>query len=137
MSTKNYTILLVEDDATTQFLIQDALDSANLAVSVQAVDDGVGAIHYLTGQAPYADRQYYPLPTMILTDVNLPHVSGLELLAWVKQQVKLMHIPVVMMSSSEDRSQANQATKLGANAYFVKMSSLDKLIAMVAALLVQ
>ncbi len=133
MSTKNHTILLVEDDATTQFLIRDALDSANLAVSVQAVDDGVEAIHYLTGQAPYADRQYYPLPTMILTDINMPHVSGLELLAWVKQQVKLTHIPVVLMSN-DDRYQANQATKLGANAYFVKMSSLDKLIAMVAAL---
>ena len=137
MSPKNYTILLVEYDATTQFLIQDAIDSANLAVSVQAVDDGVGAIHYLTGQAPYADRQCYPLPTMILTDVNLPHVSGLELLAWVKQQVKLMHIPVILMSNSDDRYQAHQATKLGAKAYFVKMSSLDKLIQMVAALLTQ
>ena len=136
MSHKNYTILLVEDDATTQFLIQDAIDNANLAVSVQAVDDGVGAIHYLAGQDLYADRQCYPLPTVILTDVNLPHVSGLELLAWVKQQIKLTHIPVVLMSNSNDRYQVNQAIKLGANAYFAKMSSLDKLIQMVAALLV-
>ena len=127
MNSLNNTILLVEDDLDLQLLIAEAIDKVSNACSVQAVADGAEAISYLLGQEPYSDRRQYPLPVLIVTDLQMPRLNGLELLTWLKQQTELNHLPVIMMSSSDNPDFVNQAIDLGAKSYILKRS-LDSLV---------
>lgn len=122
------TILLVEDEPDARFLIVTSFEFAELPVSFQVVENGQEAINYLSGKQPYANRECYPLPVMILTNIRLPYMSGFELLEWVKQHPKLQHLPVVVMSVSDDPNHLILAAGLGACSYFVKTSSYDDLI---------
>ncbi|MBW4498285.1 MAG: response regulator [Scytonema hyalinum WJT4-NPBG1] len=122
------TILLVEDEPDARFLIVTSFEFAELPVSFQLVENGQEAINYLSGKQPYANRECYPLPVMILTNIRLPYMSGFDLLEWVKQHPKLQHLPVVVMSVSDDPNHLILAAGLGACSYFVKTSSYDDLI---------
>ncbi|BAY45906.1 two-component response regulator [Scytonema sp. HK-05] len=122
------TILLVEDEPDARFLIVTSFEFAELPVSFQVVENGQEAINYLLGKEPYANRECYPVPVMILTNIRLPYMSGFELLRWVKQHPKLKHLPVVVMSVSDDPNHLIQAAGLGACSYFVKTSSYNDLI---------
>ncbi|HEY9739463.1 MAG TPA: response regulator [Coleofasciculaceae cyanobacterium] len=135
MSTANPTILLAEDNPDTQFFIQLAIEEANLAVCVQVVKSGQEAKHYLTGENSYADRDRYPLPVLILTNLDMSGLSGIELLEWVKQQPELKQLPVVVISSSDDPYQIKRAMKLGASSYFVKTPTFDSLIDLLMSLI--
>lgn len=121
------TVLLAEDNPNDLFLVKRAIRKANLAVSVQVVGNGEEAVSYLMGEGDYADTERYPLPALILTNLKMPRMNGLELLIWVKQQPNLQDIPVVVMSSSEEPDEVRQITDLGANSYFVKPLSVDAL----------
>jgi CheY-like chemotaxis protein len=129
-----YTILLVEDDPNDAFLIQRAFRKANLANPIQVMNDGEAAVQYLSGQEPYADRDRYPLPILMLLDLKLPRRSGLEVLEWLKQQPKLKRLPVVVLTSSREHIDLNRAYDLGANSYLVKPVAFDSLLNMVQTL---
>ena len=126
MNSTNNTILLVEDDLDLQLLITRAINQVSETFSVQSVADGVEAICYLTGQAPYTDRGQYPLPLLIVTDLQMPRINGLELLTWLKQQNALNHLPVIMMSAADNPDFVNQAIDLGAKSYVLK-TAVDNL----------
>ncbi|HEY9780138.1 MAG TPA: response regulator [Leptolyngbyaceae cyanobacterium] len=130
----HYTILLVEDDPNDVFLIQRAFRKANLANPIQVMNDGEAAVQYLSGQEPYADRDRYPLPILMLLDLKLPRRSGLEVLEWLKQQPKLKRLPVVVLTSSREHIDLNRAYDLGANSYLVKPVAFDSLLNMVQTL---
>lgn len=130
----HYTILLVEDDPNDVFLIQRAFRKANLANPIQVIKDGEAAVLYLSGQEPYADRDRYPLPILMLLDLKLPRRSGLEVLEWLKQQPKLKRLPVVVLTSSREHTDLNRAYDLGANSYLVKPVAFDSLLNMVQTL---
>ena len=130
----HYTILLVEDDPNDVFLIQRAFRKANLANPIQVMNDGEAAVQYLSGQEPYADRDRYPLPMLMLLDLKLPRRSGLEVLEWLKQQPKLKRVPVVVLTSSREHTDLNRAYDLGANSYLVKPVAFDSLLNMVQTL---
>ncbi len=130
----HYTILLVEDDPNDVFLIQRAFRKANLANPIQVMNDGEAAVQYLSGQEPYADRDRYPLPILMLLDLKLPRRSGLEVLEWLKQQPKLKRLPVVVLTSSREHTDLNRAYDLGANSYLVKPVAFDSLLNMVQTL---
>jgi len=130
----HYTILLVEDDLNDVFLIQRAFRKANLANPIQVMKDGEAAVLYLSGQEPYADRDRYPLPILMLLDLKLPRRSGLEVLEWLKQQPKLKRLPVVVLTSSREHTDLNRAYDLGANSYLVKPVAFDSLLNMVQTL---
>ena len=130
----HYTILLVEDDPNDVFLIQRAFRKANLANPIQVMNDGEAAVQYLSGQEPYADRDRYPLPILMLLDLKLPRRSGLEVLEWLKQQPKLKRLPVVVLTSSIEHIDLNRAYDLGANSYLVKPVAFDSLLNMVQTL---
>ena len=130
----HYTILLVEDDPNDVFLIQRAFRKANLANPIQVMNDGEAAVQYLSGQEPYADRDRYPLPMLMLLDLKLPRRSGLEVLEWLKQQPKLKRLPVVVLTSSREHTDLNRAYDLGANSYLVKPVAFDSLLNMVQTL---
>ena len=127
MTIERYTILLVEDNPNDILLIQRAFRKAQLANSIQMVENGEEAVAYLAGQGPYADRERYPLPALILLNLKLPRKSGLETLAWLRQQPGLKRLPVVVLTSSREPSDINRAYDLGANSYLTKPAALDAL----------
>jgi CheY-like chemotaxis protein len=134
--TATHTILLVEDDPNDILLTERAFGKANLATyaSLQIVTDGDAAVAYLSGTGDYADRDRYPLPTFILLDLKLPRRSGHEILAWLRQQPELKRLPVVVLTSSKQISDINQAYDLGANSYLVKPVGLAALVQVVQSL---
>ncbi len=128
MNTKQNTILLVEDDPKYILLVQRAVHKANLSISLQLVKDVETAYRYLSAQNCFADRERYPLPTLIMTNIKLPDRPGLELVAWVRQQPKLKSLPVVVLSSSKEVREADNAKELCVSAYFVKPLRLNDLV---------
>jgi CheY-like chemotaxis protein len=127
MTSAESTILLVEDNPTDVLLIQRAFAKARLGNPVQVVGDGDAVIDYLTGTGTYADRARFPLPILILLDLKLPRRSGLEVLAWLREQETLKRIPVVMLTSSQQRQDVNAAYDIGVNSYLVKPVEFDAL----------
>ncbi|MBU1877394.1 MAG: response regulator [Chloroflexi bacterium] len=130
----HHTILLVEDDPNDVLLVQRAFRKANLINPIQVVGDGEAAVAYLAGQGPYADRQRHPLPVLMLLDLKLPRLSGHEVREWLRQQPGLKRLPVVVLSSSQERADVNRAYDLGANSYLVRPVALETLIDMVKTL---
>jgi len=91
-------------------------------------------VAYLSGKPPYADRNRYTLPALMLLDLKLPRKSGLEVLQWVRQQDGLKRLPVVVLTSSRETADVNRAYDLGANSYLVKPVAFESLLEMVKAL---
>lgn len=127
------TILLVEDNPSEVLLMQRAFRKANIANPLHVVGDGDAAIFYLSGQAPYNDRETYPLPMIVLLDLKLPRKSGHEVLAWLRQQPVLNRLPVVVLTSSRESIDVNRAYELGVNSYLVKPVTFDSLLEIVRA----
>jgi len=117
----SFTVLLVEDDLNDIFLVKRAFKRAQISNPLQVVTDGEKAIEYLQGQGSYADRNVYPLPKLIVMDINMPGKSGFEVLQWLKGGSHPLHkIPIVIVSSSDDPADVNSAYELGTNVYMVK-----------------
>ncbi|NEU82836.1 response regulator [Nostoc sp. UIC 10630] len=122
-----YPVLLAEDNVADLIFIQRAIRKANVPFSLQVVSNGEEAVRYLLGEEQYADRKLYPFPALLISNMKMPRMNGLELLAWVKQQPNFQNLPVIVMSSSEDPDEMSQVITLGGSAYFVKTSCLDML----------
>lgn len=131
MTAANLPILLVEDDENDVLLIRRAFSRAGIANPLEIARDGDQALDYLAGDGPYRDRQRYPLPAVVLLDLKLPRRSGLEVLAWLRGQLGLRRLPVVVLTSSNDRGDINRAYDLGANSYLVKPVALGGLLGLV------
>ena len=117
---KDHSILLVEDDADDALLIERAIRKSNLVAPVYRVEDGEAACDYLAGHGKYADRSKHPLPTLVLLDIKLPKRSGLEVLRWVRSKPALARLVVVMLTSSRELKDVDEAYAQGANSYLVK-----------------
>jgi CheY-like chemotaxis protein len=112
-------ILLAEDDEDDVLMIRRALTKANITLPVHAVPDGAEAITYLNGDGIYGTPSF-PIPALILLDLNMPRVDGFEVLRWLHGQPALVSIPVVVLTSSSDPSNANKAYDLGASSFLAK-----------------
>jgi len=112
-------ILLVEDDARDLELTLVALEKSQLANEVVIVRDGAEALDYLNREGAHADRSEGN-PAVVLLDLKLPKVNGLEVLRAVRSTALLKSIPVVMLTSSQAESDVVQSYELGVNAYVVK-----------------
>jgi CheY-like chemotaxis protein len=119
-------ILLVEDDANDVFFLRHAFEGAGITNPLHVVDDGQKAIDYLAGEGPYADRRRFPYPGLVLLDLKLPVRMGLDVLHWIRQQPKLRTLLVVVLSSSSDTRDIDEAYRLGARSFLVKPISMDK-----------
>jgi CheY-like chemotaxis protein len=125
MTTK--TILQVEDDENDVFILSRVFERAGITSPVHVVTDGEMAIEYLSGVGQFADRQKYPLPCLVLTDLKLPKKSGLELLKWIRNEPGLKKLVVVLFSSSALSWDVDLAYELGANAYIQKPADPSQL----------
>ena len=126
-------ILLVEDEKNDVFFFRRALQKEGALNPVHVANDGQEAIDYLQGAGKFADRARFPLPGLILLDLKLPFVMGLDVLKWIRQQPALAAI-VVIFSSSQEEEDIAAAYRLGANAYLVKPAEVNKLSDMVRAI---
>ncbi|MFI5235179.1 MAG: response regulator [Gemmatimonadales bacterium] len=127
-------ILLVEDNNNDVMLLQRAFNKTGARGAIHAVTDGDAAVAYLAGEGIYADRERYPFPHLLLLDLKLPRRSGHEVLGWLRKREDLKRIPVIMLTSSREREDIDQAYDLGANSYLVKPMGFDELMAMVKSL---
>jgi CheY-like chemotaxis protein len=123
-------ILLAEDEQNDVFLIKRAFQKAQLLNPVRVVSDGQEAISYLRGDGQYADREHFPLPTLVLLDLKMPRMGGFDVISWVRQQPGLKRLPLVVLTSSKDGPDINRAYELGANTYLVKPVEFDGLVEM-------
>jgi CheY-like chemotaxis protein len=121
-------ILLVEDDENDLFFVQRATSEGAVGHKVYAVHDGSDAIRYLRGEGDYADRQKFPIPNVILTDIKMPGMGGFDFLRWLRSHPESSVIPVIVYSNSNLEKDVTEAYRLGANAYIKKPSSLNELI---------
>lgn len=128
------TVLLVEDDPNDIRLTQRAFRMAGLNVSLQIVQDGDSAVSYLNGEAEYQNRDRYPFPILALLDLKLPRRSGHEVLSWVRQQPQIKRLPIVVLTSSKELVDINQAYDLGANAYLTKPIGFAALLELIRTL---
>ncbi|MBA3352697.1 MAG: response regulator [Blastocatellia bacterium] len=125
------TILLVDDSESDIFLLCKAFSKAEFNPSVQEVHNGEEAIAYLAGEGAYTDRAKFPLPTIMLLDLNMPMKNGFAVLAWLRTQPGLKRLTVVIMTASMRKEDLERAFDLGANSFLVKPSGMEKLVAMV------
>jgi CheY-like chemotaxis protein len=120
MDNKPSTVLLVEDDLSDIFHVKRAFKMAQIPNPLQVVTDGEEAIEYLRGEGKYADRLTYPLPKLVVMDLNMPRRTGFEVLEWVKSNPLLRRIPIIIVSGSNNPADINHAYESGVNAYMVK-----------------
>lgn len=128
-------ILLVEDNEDDALLVQLQLQRAGVDFELKTVYDGNEAIRYLAGEGKYSDRENFPMPSLVLLDLNLPIVSGLEVLAWIKEQPTFQSLPVIVLTATEDEAVIQKALALGANYYISKPPSAETLKVIVDELL--
>lgn len=128
------TILQVEDREEDVFLLRYAFKRAGIENPIQVAVDGQQAVDYLSGKDAYSDRLQFPLPQLVLLDLQLPHLTGLQVLEWIQQQPALKSLIVIVLSSSIHEGDIRRAYELGANAFLVKPSSTDTLADMSVAL---
>jgi CheY-like chemotaxis protein len=121
----NETILLVEDSTDDVFFMERAMKAAGLRTPLQVAKDGQVALDYLAGTGDYSDREKYPMPIVVLLDLKLPHVLGLDVLKWIRTRPDLQTLPVIVLTSSGERSDLDRAYRLGANSFMVKPSPDD------------
>ncbi len=124
-------ILLVEDNKMDVALTLDAFRENRLNNIVQVARDGEEALQYILGEGEYKDREKYPLPNIILLDLNMPKIGGLEVLKKVKATQGIKRIPVVILTSSKDEGDRIMSYDLGANSYLVKPVSFEGFVEVV------
>jgi CheY-like chemotaxis protein len=113
-------VLVVEDDPVDAMLLRRTLKKIRSTIVVQIATDGEKAIEYLAGEGSFADRQRFPFPNFIITDLKMPGVDGFDVLEWLQRHADCFVIPTIVWSSSAQRSEVAKAYKLGANCYMQK-----------------
>jgi two-component system response regulator len=119
------TILLAEDSHADAEMAIDALREANLLNPIVHVEDGVEALDYLLRRGAYAQRPE-GLPAVLLLDIKMPRMDGLEVLNAIRTHESLKTMPVVILSSSREESDLARSWDLGVNAYVVKPVDIDQ-----------
>ncbi|HSI13359.1 MAG TPA: response regulator [Chthoniobacter sp.] len=113
-------ILLVEDEPNDIELTQRAFARARIVNPVHVVNDGIAALDFLFARNAYADRRDKALPGVILLDLKLPKLDGLEVLRRIRADERLKNIPVVILTASKFESDHAECRRLGINSYIVK-----------------
>lgn len=127
-----FEIIIVEDDPNDAELITRALRKHNLANRLILLKDGAEAIDFLFGQGSFADKYDNSSPKVILLDLKLPKVDGIEVLRKIKSDERTSKIPVVILTSSREDRDLKDAYDLGVNSYVTKPIKFDEFAKVVA-----
>lgn len=127
-------ILVAEDNPHDAYFLQRAFSKAGINAPMHFVQDGREAVDYLAGQEEYRDRDAYPLPHLLLLDIKMPLMDGMQVLKWLREQPGLRRLPVIILSSSAEPRDVNLAHELGANGYTMKPSGVEELLEIVLCL---
>jgi CheY-like chemotaxis protein len=122
---------LVEDEETDANLLCRAFEKAKVLNRVIHVRNGDEALAYLAGVQEYADRNMFPLPSLILLDLKLPGMTGLQLLQWKRAQNTVRRIPVTVLTGDSDPQTIRDAYDAGANSYLVKPGTAAEVLRLV------
>jgi two-component system response regulator len=121
-------ILLVEDNTDDVLLTLRALQRANILNEVIVTRDGHEAFEYLMAEGQYAGRNPSDYPVVVLLDLKMPRMSGLELLRRIRSKAALKFLPVVILTSSKENQDICESYSLGANSYIQKPVDFDKFV---------
>ena len=124
-------VLVAEDDENDAILLKRAFGQVNSDVIVHIVPDGGEAIAYLKGGGKYADREAYPFPQVLITDLKMPRVNGFELLTWLRDHPECSVTPTVVLSASKLPEDVKKAYALSVNVFFQKPAEFDGLIRLI------
>ncbi|MHA2500446.1 MAG: response regulator [Candidatus Hodarchaeales archaeon] len=126
-----FQVLLVEDNPADARLVREGLKEGKLFIDLKVAEDGVEALAFLRKEGRYANEQ---TPNLILLDLNLPKKNGREVLAELKADEALRHIPVVVLTTSEDEKDIHKSYHLHANSYIVKPVDFEQFIRVIQSL---
>ncbi|MBE0650245.1 MAG: response regulator [Bacteroidales bacterium] len=118
-------ILLVEDNKMDIALTLDAFREAESSSKIQVAHNGEEALNYLFGEGKYSDRHTFPLPSLVLLDLKMPGIGGVEVLKKVKITPQIKRIPIIVLTSSKEEKDRAESYDHGANSYLLKPISFD------------
>lgn len=121
------TLLVIEDARDHALLVRVAARRALPGLDVRVAGDGREGIAYLAGKPPFQDRRSHPVPDLIILDLLMPDVDGFAVLEWLRDQRPAIHVPVVVLTSSENDEHEQRSLDLGARAFYRKPGDLDTL----------
>jgi two-component system, response regulator len=131
MLDKEFKILLVEDNPGDAELTIRSLKKNNLGKGLVHLENGEEAIQYIFAQGAFAERNIADAPNVILMDINMPKVSGLEVLRKLKSDERTKIIPVIMLTASKDEPDIKECYSLGVNSYLVKPVQYEEFVRVV------
>lgn len=132
MNYNDVEILLVEDNPADAELTLDALKESKVANKIHHVEDGQQALDFIFAKGKYLNRSINSKPKLILLDLKLPKVSGLEVLRIIKKDKQMKTIPVVILTSSKEEKDLIEGYQLGVNSYVTKPVNFDEFTKAVA-----
>lgn len=127
-------VLLVDDSENDLILMRIAFKKAGFGNPPQEAHNGEEAIAYLQGEGAFGDRLKFPLPTVMLLDLNMPMKDGFDVLDWLRAQPWLKHLPVFVLSASMQSEDVARAFAAGASSFLVKPGTMEELIRLVGSL---
>lgn len=127
-------ILFIEDNPHEAELTIRSLKKHNLANTLKHIDDGAEALDFIFATGVYADREFSPNPKLIILDLKLPKIDGLEILRKIKSDQRTQSIPVAVLTSSKEEKDIIESYKLGVNSYIVKPVNFESFSKAVAEL---
>ncbi len=121
-----HTILIAEDNPDDYFVLEYAFGRAEFIANRVRVQDGKEARAYLAGAGHYSNRVAHPIPALVISDLKMPRMNGLELLRWTRQQPLLKRLPFILLSASGNPTDVSAAYEDFANSYHVKPSRVEE-----------
>ncbi len=122
------TLLLADDDPDDRFLTEEALKESRLVNNIQTVEDGEELMDYLHHRGRFSDQEKYPVPGVILLDLNMPKKDGREALQEIKSDPELRKIPIIILTTSKAEEDIYRSYDLGVNSFITKPVSFEALV---------
>jgi CheY-like chemotaxis protein len=122
-------ILLADDSSDDVFLIRSAFKKSGFEDPVYVVSNGEQVVQYLKGEGTYADRKRFPVPHLLLLDLNMPRMNGFDVLSWIRGRSEWMCLPIIVLTTSFYGPEIKRAYDLGANSFITKPPEFLQLLA--------